>query len=434
MRKEEKFINLTGMIIKDRYCILERIGSGGNGSVYLALDMELGCKWAVKLIGHGQKKEAHILKELNHPFLPRIIDYEETEEHSFLVMEYIEGENLESYLKHKNKKIDFDEVLKIVLSIASIMSYFHELTPAVIYGDMKPANLIKASNGEIYLVDLGSVVYGYNDKPLICYGTKGFAAPEQYMGRVTKASDVYAFGKTVLKILEYTGLKNRSFKLWRILTKCCRKQEKHRYRDMTEVLKSLKTIKPAEKFSGRILRGFVLGMATLFGLSVGVMEMSKMIEKNVMDYKEELTMVTDLYWKDEQYHKNGVISDSSCKKIDSLLKDIFKKVQEKDEQREILRMLAVNAEYMEKYRNAAFYYEQMLIYDSKYCEGYGMYGLFLLRLGLEAESRRLYEKYMEECEIEDKQQLHCEDTYYLEQWEGLLEESNGSDKNDEEIK
>ena len=68
-------INLTGMILKMRYCVLEEIGSGGEGSLYLARDMELGCYRAVKEIPSDRKKEAKLLRLLEHPSMPQMIDY-----------------------------------------------------------------------------------------------------------------------------------------------------------------------------------------------------------------------------------------------------------------------------------------------------------------------------------------------------------------------
>ena len=73
--KEVIIINLTGMILKMRYCILEQVGAGGEGHLYLARDMELGNYWAVKELPLEKKREARLLRLLEHPSIPRMVDY-----------------------------------------------------------------------------------------------------------------------------------------------------------------------------------------------------------------------------------------------------------------------------------------------------------------------------------------------------------------------
>ena len=71
------YIDLTGVILKNRYCIISQIGKGGQGTMYLARDMELGTFWAIKQLPLSMKKEAELLRRLNHSSLPRMTDYTE---------------------------------------------------------------------------------------------------------------------------------------------------------------------------------------------------------------------------------------------------------------------------------------------------------------------------------------------------------------------
>ena len=82
-----------------RYCILEQVGAGGEGHLYLARDMELGNYWAVKELPLEKKREARLLRLLEHPSIPRMVDYVENGDHCYLIMEYIRGKSLGQMLK-----------------------------------------------------------------------------------------------------------------------------------------------------------------------------------------------------------------------------------------------------------------------------------------------------------------------------------------------
>mgnify|MGYP000737889143 FL=1 len=92
-------MNLSGTVLKGRYCILDPVGKGGGGKVYLARDLELGVLWAVKEIPVSDKSEARMLLKLSHPSLPKMIDYIEDNRKCYLVMEYVRGKSLGEYLR-----------------------------------------------------------------------------------------------------------------------------------------------------------------------------------------------------------------------------------------------------------------------------------------------------------------------------------------------
>jgi len=92
-------VNLSGTVLKGRYCILDPVGKGGGGKVYLARDLELGVLWAVKEIPVSDKSEARMLLKLSHPSLPKMIDYIEDNRKCYLVMEYVRGKSLGEYLR-----------------------------------------------------------------------------------------------------------------------------------------------------------------------------------------------------------------------------------------------------------------------------------------------------------------------------------------------
>ena len=184
---------------------MERIGRGGEGSLYLARDLELGIYRAVKELPAEKKREAGLLRLLEHPSLPKMIDYTEQNGHCYLVMEYIRGKSLRQYLD-EGKVFSGEEILSIADTVLEILKYLHSRKPAVYYGDLKPDNLMLTESGRLYLVDFGSAVLGYEGKSFTCLGTKGYAAPEQYQGQIVPSSDFYALGKTVDELCKKLSL------------------------------------------------------------------------------------------------------------------------------------------------------------------------------------------------------------------------------------
>ena len=192
-------ICLIGNVLKERYCIVEQIGHGGGGSLYLAKDMELGICRAVKEIPIAKKKEARLMQHLEYPAIPKIIDYVETGEYCYLIMEYIKGQSLGELLR-SGKRFSLREILALGKEIARVLEYLHSRKPPVCYGDLKPDNLMFSETGHLYLIDLGSAMFDHGKRKQICEGTKGYAAPEQYQGYLRPGSDIYALGKTLEKL------------------------------------------------------------------------------------------------------------------------------------------------------------------------------------------------------------------------------------------
>lgn len=237
-------IDLTGKILKNRYCIISKIGEGGEGTTYLSRDMDLGTFWTIKQLPISKKTEAKLLKHLNHPSLPRMTDYTEQDDSCYLVMEYIKGKSLESHLK-ESYQFSFDQILTITHTILQIFQYLHSQKPPIYYGDLKPDNLILDENGKIYLIDFGSALCSYKTARKTIKGTKGYAAPEQYEGILTAPSDFYALGKTLQKLC---GKKKyhyyiRSPQFAKFIHKCCRQDPDKRWQNAEEAEKYLANYK-----------------------------------------------------------------------------------------------------------------------------------------------------------------------------------------------
>ena len=132
---------MIGTVLKGRYCIVEQIGEGGGGRVYLARDMELGIFRAVKAVSANKKKEVKLLRLLDHPAIPGIVDYIEEEDTCYLIMEYIRGESLGSMMRNGHR-FSIMDILDLGEELAQVMEYLHNHRPAIYYGDLKPDNLM----------------------------------------------------------------------------------------------------------------------------------------------------------------------------------------------------------------------------------------------------------------------------------------------------
>ncbi|NMO95957.1 serine/threonine-protein kinase [Paenibacillus lemnae] len=210
-----------GMMLGERYRIVRKIGEGGMSCVYLAEDYKLpGKQWAVKesVHHHGTlnrvQEEANLLINLNHPRLPGIIDFFEPDEsgYAYLIMDYIEGQTLEQYLKQCQGRVSTDFILMIARQLLDVLGYLHSHTPPVVYRDLKPANIMLKPDHTVSLIDFGIArnYTGLKEEDTVKLGTVGFAAPEQYGGGESDCrSDLYGLGALLLYMLT-----NRRFSEW----------------------------------------------------------------------------------------------------------------------------------------------------------------------------------------------------------------------------
>lgn len=214
LRWERRRLNIykTGDVI-GKYEIERVIGKGGMGTVYRVLDQNLQMPRAMKeLLYHNEKESAWkrksleaeicVLKQTDHPMLPKIIDLFHMPDASYLIMEYIEGMTLEEYIK-ENQKAAEEDAVKWGIQLADVLSYLHRLKPPVLYLDMKPSNIILRSDGVLKLIDFGAALTDWRGMEQGQYmGTPGYAPPEQIQGgSVDMRTDVYALGATLYHLV-----------------------------------------------------------------------------------------------------------------------------------------------------------------------------------------------------------------------------------------
>ncbi len=206
-----------GDVINDRYEILASLGMGSMGTTYQGRDRVLGGAIAVKTLSLRQagdwkllelfEREARVLKTLSHPAIPQYIDYFHLDTPSdrqfYLVRELAEGVSLTEWIE-QGGRADEDTVKAMAIQLLTVLDYLHRLTPPVIHRDIKPENVIRREDGQLYLVDFGSVqdIYRYTmSKSGTFVGTVGYMPLEQFRGEVFPSSDLYALGATLVYVL-----------------------------------------------------------------------------------------------------------------------------------------------------------------------------------------------------------------------------------------
>jgi serine/threonine protein kinase/ABC-type branched-subunit amino acid transport system substrate-binding protein len=198
-------------MLQNRYRITQLLGQGGMGAIYLAIDTRFSSRTCVikEMLDHFNDpeqraqatesfhREADFLASLRHPGIPEVYDrFTESNRH-YLVMEYINGVDLEQRLIDNGGPFQEKDVINWMIQTLDVLSYLHHQKPPIIYRDMKPANIITTSWGKVYLIDFGIARFFNPVSRGTMIGTQGYAPPEQYRGQVEPRSDLYAAGATM---------------------------------------------------------------------------------------------------------------------------------------------------------------------------------------------------------------------------------------------
>jgi serine/threonine protein kinase len=204
-----------GTILNNRYRVVEILGQGGMGSVYRAVDENLGVEVALKEnlfttdeYARQFRREAVILATLRHAHLTRVTDHFVIEgQGQYLVMDYIEGEDLRQRMDRLGV-INDEEAILIGAAICDALSYLHTRNPPVVHRDIKPGNVKITPQGQIFLVDFGLaklIQSGQSTTTGARAMTPGYSPPEQYgTARTDSRSDIFSLGATLYAAL--TGI------------------------------------------------------------------------------------------------------------------------------------------------------------------------------------------------------------------------------------
>lgn len=213
---DEDLCELCGQstLLEGKYRLEHSVGSGAFGTTFRAQRLSDGAEVAVKemLIRKADslksielfEREARVLEKLNHPGIPKYLDDFRVEAGKntafYLVQEFVDGASLDAWFR---PPVHVEDVFRAALQILDILTYLHALSPPVIHRDLKPKNLLRRADGQILLIDFGSVRAALDSREggSTVAGTFGFMAPEQLMGRAVPQSDVFSLGATLVQLL-----------------------------------------------------------------------------------------------------------------------------------------------------------------------------------------------------------------------------------------
>ena len=208
----------SGVVLNGRYQTQDIVGLGGMGAVYRARDLHF--PKLVKLVAVKEmvnqtrdpgiqrtiiqnfEREANILATLSHSAIPRILDYFSQEDRSYLVMEFINGKNLEEIVIEQGGPISPEMALSWGIELCDVLQFLHAHQPEpIIFRDMKPQNVMLNQHNRLMLVDFGIAKHFEVGQRGTQVGTEGYSPPEQYRGDATPQADVYALGATLHHLL-----------------------------------------------------------------------------------------------------------------------------------------------------------------------------------------------------------------------------------------
>lgn len=327
-----------GSLVDGKYKILSEIGRGGMSVVYMAINEKANKTWAVKevrkdgvldfeAVKQGLVVETDMLKRLRHPHLPSIVDVIEDAESFLIVMDYIEGHSLAKALDEYGAQPQ-DYVIDWAKQLCDVLGYLHSREPAIIYRDMKPANVMLKPDGNLTLIDFGTAreFKAKNLADTTCLGTIGYAAPEQFggMGQTDGRTDIYCLGATLYHLVTGCNPSEPPYEikpireinpslsggLERIIQKCTQRNPNDRYQSAAELMYALEHYEEIDdifrKKQRKKLASFITtaALTVLFamggiGLNIAAKEVAAANYEDVIeqaekasDYEEKIELYT----------------------------------------------------------------------------------------------------------------------------------------------
>lgn len=367
---------VQGDILAGRYQIIKKIGQGGAGIVYKAYDLNLQKYVVVKKIRDYYEKnmfdriEVDILKKLHHPYLPQVYDFLVIDNQVFTVIDFVDGKDLQWYYD-QNYILDEKTIRKWTEQLLEVLEYLHKQNPKILHTDIKPANIMITTQGDVCLIDFG-ISLGDGDFTQIHGASQRYASPEQLQklnlyiqGQdykkivLDERSDIYSLAKSIWKQMEL-GVQNGAEytdALWNIIGTAMQERPGDRYASADKMLRAMRNIEKSDKeyrryFTVKLLIHFGYGVCMIVALLLFYVGYRTNAKEELISSYRDLQMAVE-------NEDSGEMIDLGIKLLNL---DEFDRQKNNMSKEWTATLHAVGDGYYmeEKYSSAADYYEQVV--------------------------------------------------------------------------
>lgn len=377
------FIN---MVIDNTYQVIEEIGSGGMGVIYLAYHLRLEKYIVLKKIKNPYadismlRNEVDILKDLHHPYLPQVYDFIEYQGDLYTVIDYINGYDLNYYI---NNGYSFSEsqLIKWLRQLCEVLEYLHSQSPRILHTDIKPANIIITGTGDVCLIDFGISLYNTD---VIKGLSEDYSSPEQYgnycylrygTGEYTyldERTDIYSLGATFYHLM--SGVKpsvsdsaqlplsqyrtEYSQTLVEIIDTAMSYYPQNRFRTAGEMLAALANMKKRDaRYKKYLLVQILSSAVSVFLIAAGILLIVNGSHNQIVaQYESDYRRFTELIDK-------GEMSEAAGAGQHLLNEGAYKSLTDNSEKAKILRKIGDCYFEAGDNDNAAYYYKASLEHE-----------------------------------------------------------------------
>lgn len=329
----------------DTYEIIGKLGEGSGGIVYKAIHKRLRKEVVVKQIKNqgmslrNKRKEVDILKNLNHSYLPQVLDFFEIGGNAYTVMSFIPGKSLKTLIQ-EGRYFQRKEVIRWAMQLCSALQYLHEQIPPIIHGDIKPANIMLTPKGDICLIDF-NISFFMNAGTVLGY-TDGYTSPEQYQRvrnlqqgirenfvKIDERADLYSLGATLYHIITGEKLGENGANIDRtllnekagetfasVIGRALEKDPKKRFQSAAQMLEALQFLPKKDKRYRRLLARqsaertiasvFLAGCIALTGYGVYTMRLEKVERYNELVEKQARLTEEKAFKQQEKVYQEAV--------------------------------------------------------------------------------------------------------------------------------
>lgn len=375
------------MIIDGMYQIINEIGSGGMGIVYLAYHLRLQKYVVLKQIKNPYadtsmlRNEVDILKGLHHPYLPQVYDFVEFEGNIYTVIDYIDGCDFNYYINN-GQFFSESQLIKWLRQLCEVLAYLHSRTPQILHTDIKPGNIIVTTSGDICLIDFGISVYNTDTIKGL---SENYSSPEQYENfyylqygegcyvDLDERTDIYSLGATFYHIM--TGYRPDvkdwdqapvtefslpySDALLSIIDKAMQRDREKRFRGAPVMLKAIDNIK---KQDVRYKKYLLLQVAA--SVVAAVMIVSGIVLIANGHNQEVKQSFTKEYSEFIKLSDSGDNSKAASAGMELLNNNRYSSVLNDTVRSQIAHKIGDSYYFDEDYYNAVHYYKQAVTFEN----------------------------------------------------------------------